>query len=209
MNGIDPVVVATGNDWRAVEAGAHAWAARKGRYTSLTRWERDMQGNLVGSMELPMPVGLIGGATRIHPVASAALKLMRVESANELSQVIAAVGLAQNMAALRALSTEGIQRGHMALHARNIAVGAGAAGDEIDQIAMNLVAEGEIIPDAAMKLLAKIRSEKKEQKMKKQLVSVYNPKEQAFQKYSPQADFIIKMPVNKKLEYRQYQIETE
>ncbi|MGN6662254.1 MAG: hydroxymethylglutaryl-CoA reductase, degradative, partial [Achromobacter mucicolens] len=120
MNGIDPVIVATGNDWRAVEAGAHAYASRSGRYTSLTHWEKDTSGALVGTIEMPMPVGLVGGATKTHPLARLALKIMDVRSAQELGEVAVAVGLAQNLGALRALATEGIQRGHMALHARNI-----------------------------------------------------------------------------------------
>jgi hydroxymethylglutaryl-CoA reductase len=153
MNGIDPVVVATGNDWRAVEAGAHAWAAKAGQYTSLTRWERDKSGNLVGSIELPLPVGIVGGATKTHPAAKAALDLMRIGSANELAEVIASVGLAQNLAALRALSTEGIQRGHMALHARNIAIAAGAEGARIDEIAKELVRLGDVSADRAQILL--------------------------------------------------------
>lgn len=153
MNGIDPVVVATGNDWRAIEAGAHAYAAQEGRYTSLTRWERSAEGALVGTIELPMALGLVGGATRTHPAAQAALKLMDVQSANELAMVTAAVGLAQNMAALRALATEGIQRGHMGLHARNIAITAGATGKDIDRIAAALVETGEITVDKATKLL--------------------------------------------------------
>ncbi|MGH8815478.1 MAG: hydroxymethylglutaryl-CoA reductase, degradative, partial [Achromobacter pestifer] len=116
MNGIDPVIVATGNDWRAVEAGAHAYAARSGRYTSLTQWEKDTSGALIGTIEMPMPVGLVGGATKTHPLARLALKIMDVRSAQELGEVAVAVGLAQNLGALRALATEGIQRGHMALH---------------------------------------------------------------------------------------------
>ncbi len=144
MNGIDPVVVATGNDWRAIEAGAHAYAAQSGRYTSLTRWEIGRGGALIGSIELPMALGLVGGATKTHPAAQAALRLMKVETAGELAEVTAAVGLAQNMAALRALATEGIQRGHMTLHARNIAITAGATGTEIDRIAKAIVAAGEI-----------------------------------------------------------------
>ncbi|MEP0519226.1 MAG: hydroxymethylglutaryl-CoA reductase, degradative [Hyphomicrobiales bacterium] len=156
MNGIDPVVVATGNDWRAVEAGAHAWAAQSGRYTSLSRWEFDSDGNLVGSIELPMPVGIVGGATKTHPAALAALELMRIESANQLATVIAAVGLAQNMAALRALSTEGIQRGHMALHARNIAIAAGATGENINHISRKLTEKGDVTTDAAKRLLEEI-----------------------------------------------------
>ncbi len=126
MNGVDAVVIATGNDWRAVEAGAHAYAARSGRYTSLSTWGEDRDGNLVGSLEMPMAVGTVGGATRVHPSARAALKLMGAVSAPELAEVIVSVGLAQNLAALRALATEGIQRGHMTLHARQVAIAAGA-----------------------------------------------------------------------------------
>lgn len=157
MNGIDPVVVATGNDWRAVEAGAHAYACRSGRYTSLTCWERANNGDLVGSIELPMPVGLVGGATKTHPLARLALKVMNVASAEELGEVIAAVGLAQNMAAMRALATEGIQRGHMALHARNIALAAGATGEEIDWVAQRLAAARDVRMDLAVELLAEKR----------------------------------------------------
>ena len=154
MNGIDPVVAATGNDWRAIEAGAHAYAARNGRYGSLTRWERTADGGLSGSIELPMAVGLVGGATKTHPTARAAIALMGVQSATELGQVIAAVGLAQNMAALRALATEGIQKGHMALHARNIAITAGAEGAEVDRIAVLLAAEGGVSVARARALMA-------------------------------------------------------
>ena len=153
MNGIDPVVLATGNDWRAVEAGAHAWAAHSGRYTSLTRWRIEDDGNLHGSIELPMAIGLIGGATRTHPAAQAALAVLKVKSANELGEVIAAVGLAQNMAALRALATEGIQRGHMALHARNIAISAGAEGEQVSTVAARLVEAGDISIDAVKRIL--------------------------------------------------------
>lgn len=153
MNGIDPVVVATGNDWRAIEAGAHAFAAQSGRYTSLTRWDINDAGNLTGSIELPMALGLVGGATKTHPTAQAALKLLGVTSATELAEVTAAVGLAQNMAALRALATEGIQRGHMALHARNIAITAGATGADIDRIAAALVETGDVSVDNARCLI--------------------------------------------------------
>ncbi|MDR3002785.1 MAG: hydroxymethylglutaryl-CoA reductase, degradative [Acidovorax sp.] len=154
MNGIDPVIVATGNDWRAVEAGAHAYAARSGRYTSLTHWEKNRAGHLVGTIELPMPVGLVGGATKTHPLARWALRLMQVGSAQELGEIVAAVGLAQNLAAMRALSTEGIQRGHMALHARNIAMLAGAEGEQVQRIAAALVAERNVSVDRAKELLA-------------------------------------------------------
>ncbi|MDM0015293.1 hydroxymethylglutaryl-CoA reductase, degradative [Variovorax sp. J22P168] len=157
MNGIDPVVVATGNDWRAVEAGAHAYACRSGRYTSLTHWEKDIDGNLVGTIEMPMPLGLVGGATRTHPLAKVALDLLKVGSAQELGEIAVAVGLAQNLGALRALATEGIQRGHMALHARNIALGAGATGDEIDRVARQMASEGDVRADRALALLTEIR----------------------------------------------------
>lgn len=160
MNGIDPVVVATGNDWRAIEAGAHAWAARSGRYTSLTRWEVDTSGHLVGTLELPLALGLVGGATKTHPAAQAALKILGVTSAQELAEVTAAVGLAQNMAALRALATEGIQRGHMALHARNIAIVAGAVGDEIETVAAELAAHHDVRVDLAKELLETMRAGK-------------------------------------------------
>ncbi len=157
MNGIDPVVVATGNDWRAVEAGAHAYACRSGRYTSLTVWEKDNAGALVGTIEMPMPVGLVGGATKTHPLARLALKILGVTSAQELGEIAVAVGLAQNLGALRALATEGIQRGHMALHARNIALVAGAVGDEVDRIARQMAAEKDVRTDRAIALLAELR----------------------------------------------------
>ncbi|WP_109466923.1 hydroxymethylglutaryl-CoA reductase, degradative [Albibacillus kandeliae] len=153
MNGIDPVVVATGNDWRAIEAGAHSYAARSGRYTSLTRWEMSSAGKLVGTIELPMALGLVGGATKTHPAAQAALRMLKVESAGELAEVTASVGLAQNMAAIRALATEGIQRGHMTLHARNIAITAGATGPDVDRIARALAESGDISVDNARSLL--------------------------------------------------------
>jgi len=158
MNGIDPVIVATGNDWRAVEAGAHAYASRSGHYTSLTTWEKDATGALVGTIELPMPVGLVGGATKTHPLARLALKIMRVQSAQELGEIAAAVGLAQNLGALRALATDGIQRGHMALHARNIALVAGAVGEEIEQVARQLAAEHDVRTDRAIEVLDILRA---------------------------------------------------
>jgi hydroxymethylglutaryl-CoA reductase len=160
MNGIDPVVVATGNDWRAIEAGAHAFAARDGRYTSLSRWETDSTGNLVGTIEMPMALGLVGGATKTHPAAQAALKVLGVRTAQELAEVAVAVGLAQNLAALRALATEGIQRGHMALHARNIAIAAGAAGHEIESVAQQLAAAHDVSVDKARDTLAALRASK-------------------------------------------------
>ncbi len=153
MNGVDAVVIATGNDWRAIEAGAHAYAAREGRYTSLSTWGRDVDGNLTGELEMPMAVGIIGGATKVHPAAKAALKLMGVQTAAELAGIITSVGLAQNLAALRALATEGIQRGHMSLHARQVAIAAGAVGDQIDKVAAQMVAEKVIRIDRAEEIL--------------------------------------------------------
>jgi hydroxymethylglutaryl-CoA reductase len=139
MNGIDAFLVATGQDWRAVEAGAHAYAARGGRYTALARW-RVRDGALSGEITLPMAVGTVGGAVRTHPASSFAVRrLLRIDHADELGQLAAAVGLAQNLAALRALAGEGIQRGHMGLHARNVAASAGAQGAEIDALAALLV----------------------------------------------------------------------
>jgi len=154
MNGIDAVVIATGNDWRAVEAGAHAYAARSGRYTSLTTWEKDADGHLVGALEVPLAVGIVGGATRVHPTAKVALKILGVQTARELAEVIAAVGLAQNLAALRALATEGIQRGHMELHARQVAIAAGATGEMVEKVARQLVAERRIRLDRAREILS-------------------------------------------------------
>ena len=156
MNGVDAVVLATGNDWRAIEAGAHAYAARSGRYTSLSTWGKDSNGNLVGTIEIPMAVGIVGGATKVHPAAQAAIKLMGIKTAGELAEIIACVGLAQNMAALRALATEGIQRGHMSLHARQIALAAGAAGEMIDKVAAQMVAEKAIRVTRAEEILKEI-----------------------------------------------------
>ena len=153
LNGVDAVVIATGNDWRAIEAGAHAYAARAGRYTSLSTWGADAQGNLVGTLEMPMAVGIVGGATRVHPTARLALKLMRVTSAAQLAEIIVSVGLAQNLAALRALATEGIQRGHMSLHARQVAVAAGAQGEEINRLAAQLIQEKTVRIDRAEEIL--------------------------------------------------------
>jgi len=154
MNGISSVVLATGNDTRAIEAGAHSYAARNGRYSSLTTYEKDADGNLVGSIEVPMAVGIVGGATKTHPVARIALKIMDIQSAAQLAQIIACVGLAQNFAALRALATEGIQRGHMGLHARNVAISAGAQGELVDKIAQQMVKERKVRADRAKELLA-------------------------------------------------------
>ncbi|HEX5809445.1 MAG TPA: hydroxymethylglutaryl-CoA reductase, degradative [Anaerolineales bacterium] len=153
MNGVDAVVIATGNDWRAIEAGAHAYAVRSGQYTSLSTWNRDVDGNLVGTLEMPMAVGIVGGATKVHPAAQAAVKLMGVKTASELAEIIVSVGLAQNMAALRALATEGIQRGHMSLHARQVAIAAGASGDLIEKVAAQMVAEKVVRIDRAEEIL--------------------------------------------------------
>ena len=153
MNGVDAVVIATGNDWRAVEAGAHAYAVKDGQYTSLSTWGQDDQGNLVGALEMPMAVGIVGGATKVHPTARAALKLMGVKTAAELAEIIVSVGLAQNLAALRALATEGIQRGHMSLHARQVAIAAGAQGEMITRLAEQLVSEKIVRIDRAEEIL--------------------------------------------------------
>lgn len=159
MNGVDAVVIASGNDWRAVEAGAHAYAAsRGGQYTSLSTWNKDAEGNLTGTLEMPMAVGIVGGATRVHPSAKAALKLMGVQTASQLAEIIVSVGLAQNLAALRALATEGIQRGHMGLHARQVAIAAGAEGDLIGRLADQLVAERNVRIDRAEEILREWRN---------------------------------------------------
>ena len=158
MNGVSAVALVTGNDTRALEAGANAYASRSGRYTSLSRWETDGTGNLVGSLEMPMAVGLIGGATRVHPIAKIALKILGVNKAEDLARVMAAVGLVQNYGALKALATTGIQKGHMALHSKNIAMMAGAVGDEVDLLAKRLFEIGKIRTDAAEEELRKIRN---------------------------------------------------
>jgi hydroxymethylglutaryl-CoA reductase len=155
MNGVSAVVLATGNDTRAIEAGAHAYAARLGHYTSLSTWEKDANGDLVGTIEMPMAVGIVGGATASNPVAKLGVKILGVRTARELAEVIVSVGLAQNLAALRALAAEGIQRGHMNLHARNIAINAGATGDLIDKVSEQMVAERKIRVDRAKELLEK------------------------------------------------------
>jgi hydroxymethylglutaryl-CoA reductase len=158
MNGVSAVVLATGNDTRAVEAGAHAYAARTGRYASLTAWEATANGDLAGTIELPMAVGLVGGATKVHPTARLGLKILGVSTAEELARIIAAVGLAQNFSALKALATTGIQKGHMALHAQNIAMMAGAVGDEIARLAQVLVEKGMVRMDVADAELALLRN---------------------------------------------------
>jgi hydroxymethylglutaryl-CoA reductase len=153
MNGIDAVCIATGNDWRAIEAGAHSYAARTGRYTALTDWHVDANGDLSGAITLPMAVGTVGGATKVHPTARVALKVLGIQSAGELARLMACVGLAQNLAAIRALSTHGIQKGHMRLHARQVALAAGAADNEVQAIADKLVAEGNIRVERARELI--------------------------------------------------------
>ena len=158
MNGVDAVVIATGNDWRAIEAGAHAYAARSGTYNSLSTWSKDTEGNLVGTLEMPMAVGIVGGATKVHPAAQASVKLMGVKTAGELAEIIVSVGLAQNMAALRALATEGIQRGHMSLHARQVAIAAGATGELIEKVAGQMVAEKTVRIDKAEELVKEYTS---------------------------------------------------
>ncbi len=156
MNGISAVVLATGNDTRAVEAGAHAYAARSGQYSALTRWEADGDGNLAGSIELPMPVGIVGGATKVHPTARMCLDIMGITSADRLARIIAAVGLVQNFSAMKALATEGIQRGHMALHAKNVAIAAGATGNQIDAVAREMIARSSVRAETAEEILAKL-----------------------------------------------------
>ncbi len=153
MNGIDAVVVATANDWRAIEAGAHAYAARNGKYSSLSKWGKDKDGSLIGELEMPMAVGVFGGATRVHPGAQAAIKLMGVKTARELAEVIVSVGLAQNLAALRALATEGIQRGHMNLHARQVAMAAGARSEDVHRLAAQMVQDKQISVEHAQQIL--------------------------------------------------------
>ena len=161
LNGIIAVIIATCNDHRAVEAGAHAYAVKNGHYGALSTWERNKDGDLVGSIELPMAVGLIGGAVRTHPIAKIAVKILDVKTANEFGEVLAAVGLAQNLGALRALASEGIQRGHMSLHAKNIAVAAGATGGLIDIVAEKMVQERKIRMDRAKELIDQHKKSRK------------------------------------------------
>ncbi len=153
MNGVDAVLLATGNDWRAVEAGAHAYAARGDHYSSLSTWTAGEDGSLKGSLTLPLAIGIVGGATRVHPAAKTNLKLMGVEHASDLGEIIASVGLAQNLAALRALATEGIQKGHMTLHARQVALAAGAADEQVEALARELTAVGKITLSEATRIL--------------------------------------------------------
>lgn len=160
MNGVVAVALATGQDTRALEAGAHAYAARSGRYAPLSVWETDEKGDLVGFLEMPMAVGLIGGAVKVNPVAQLSLKILGIKTARELAEVMGAVGLAQNLAALRALAAEGIQRGHMKLHARNLAITAGARGAEVDIVVEEMIRRNAIRLDVAKEVLESIRSRK-------------------------------------------------
>jgi len=155
MNGISAVVLATGNDTRAVESGAHSYAARYGRYTSLTKWEKTAEGDLTGTIELPIAVGLVGGATASHPTAKAAVEILGIETANELAEIIGAIGLLQNLAAVRVLATEGVQRGHMELHAKNVAINAGAEGELINKVADQMTDEDTINAQRASELVKK------------------------------------------------------
>lgn len=157
MNGVDSVVIATGNDWRAIEAGAHSYAARTGMYKPLTIFEKTPEGDLAGTIELPMAVGLVGGATKVHPTAKACVKLLGVRSAQELGEVAAAVGLAQNFAALRALATEGIQKGHMTLHARNIVVSVGCPPELVEEATKIIVQEKKIRMDRAQEVVDELK----------------------------------------------------
>ena len=156
MNGTIAVVLATGNDHRAIEAGAHAYAAINGKYTTISNWTKNKYGDLEGVIELPMAVGLIGGAVKTHPIARISMKILNVKSANEFAEVLAAVGLAQNLAALRALANEGIQRGHMSLHARNIAVTAGAKDEMVDKVAEQMVKERKVRVDRAKEIIEEL-----------------------------------------------------
>lgn len=155
MNGIDAAALATGQDFRAIEAAAHAYASRGGCYRSLSKWSRDENGDLFGELELPMAVGIVGGVTKVHQMAATSLKILKVNSSQELAIVIASVGLAQNFAALLALASEGIQKGHMKLHSRNIAFMAGARGDMIDIISEHLVKENKVELSRAKELMIK------------------------------------------------------
>jgi len=160
MNGIDAVIIATGNDWRAIEAGAHAYAARTGSYKPLTTFEKTPERNLAGTIELPMAVGLIGGATKVHPTARAAIKLLGVKGAQELGEIVAAVGLAQNFAALRALATVGIQKGHMSLHAKNIVNSVGCPQELVDEVVRIIVSEKKIRMDRAKEVIEELMRKK-------------------------------------------------
>ena len=161
MNGTIAVALAAAQDHRALEAGAHAYAARTGRYRSLSRWYKNGEGDLVGVLEMPMAVGIVGGATKTHPMARLALKIMGISTARELGEIMAAVGLAQNLGALRALTQEGIQRGHMRLHARNLVVMAGAEGEQIEKAVEALIQTGAIRFDKAQEIVHSIKDKSK------------------------------------------------
>lgn len=160
MNGVIAVALATGQDTRALEAGAHAYAARNGKYSPLSVWEKDKDGNLVGYLEMPMAIGIIGGAVKVNPIAKLSLKILGIKTAKELAEIMGAVGLAQNLAALRALATEGIQKGHMKLHARQLAITAGAKGEEVDAVVEEMLKRGEIRIDVAKEILESLRQRK-------------------------------------------------
>jgi len=161
MNGVSAAVLATGNDTRAIEAGAHSYASRSGIYRPLSVYEKNANGDIVATIEMPMAVGLVGGATKTNPIARSAVKILGVKTATELGEVFAALGLAQNFAAMRALATEGIQRGHMELHSRNVAIQAGAAGDMVDKIARIMVSEKKVRADRASQLLDEMMEKRK------------------------------------------------
>jgi hydroxymethylglutaryl-CoA reductase len=146
-------VMATANDWRGAEAGEHAYAARAGQYRALTKWDRDANGDLVGSIELPIPSGIVGGTTNVHPLAQISLKILAAKTAQEFAAILASVGLAQNLGAIRALAAEGIQQGHMALHARQVAIAAGASGDQVESVAAKMVSEKNVKISRAKELL--------------------------------------------------------
>ena len=160
MNGIDAVAIATGNDWRAIEAGAHAWCARDGQYRPMTRWEIDEKGWLHGSIEVPLQFGTVGGPIRVHPTVQSNLKLLSVDSARDLAAIAAAVGLAQNLGALKALTTEGIQNGHMRMHARTVAATAGADPDEIAEVTLDLVRARDFSVERARAAIARLRRDR-------------------------------------------------
>jgi hydroxymethylglutaryl-CoA reductase len=160
MNGVDAVDIATGNDWRAVEAGAHAYAARNGRYAPLSTWRRDGDA-LTGFLELPLALGTVGGTLRVHPSARLSLAVMGVKEAADLSAVVASVGLASNLAAVRALATDGIQRGHMALHARSVALAAGATGADVERIATLIVEARDITVEGARRAMGRVHERPK------------------------------------------------
>jgi hydroxymethylglutaryl-CoA reductase len=156
MNGIIAVANATGQDTRAIEAAAHAYASRTGKYGSLTEWKKNKDGNLIGKIELPMSVGIVGGIVNVHPMIKVCAKILGTKSAKELACIIGAVGLAQNLSAIRALASEGIQRGHMRLHARNIATSAGVTSDKINNVARQMIKEGNVSVHRAKEILKKL-----------------------------------------------------